>query len=452
MRYFQLPVLGLIFFAVLCACVEYKEQDKFAEPFYVLKGVHVIPIQPAGVLRDQTLLIRGQRIVAMGPSHKMDIPENAVHLAVKNKFVMPGLSDMHVHLDGYRDLLIMLRHGVTRVRNLSENSAVARAAGAPVMPELKQEVERGEAPGPQLYNCGPILDGDPPQHALTRVIKTREDAFKAVKYTHDKGFDCVKVYNHLSSERYADILEASQKYRLPVLGHVPYAVNWEQAIDTMKSIEHLSGYVDSHRAVYRVPPETWAAALSETAQSGVFHCPTLALWDMHPAYDELDKVKKSPRYKYVPPMTKLLWEVAVESFYDMEYASKSTYRARMLGLTQPLTLALHQAGSPLLIGTDTNMTGVFPGVATLREMNLFVEAGISNQDVLRIATWNAARYFGDTGLYGSVAPGKMADLLILDKNPLVNMQHIETMAGVFVQGKWWSRANLDQKIADSLSS
>ena len=113
---------------------------------------------------------------------------------------------------------------------------------------------------------------------------------------------------------------------------------------------------------------------------------------------------------------------------------------------------MHQHGVKLLIGTDTNMAGVFPGISTLKEMGLFVEAGISTQETLKIATWNAADFFGDTAQRGSLAVGKQADLVVLDKNPLVNMQHIESTAGVMAQGKWWSREALDQEIASVLSS
>ncbi len=113
---------------------------------------------------------------------------------------------------------------------------------------------------------------------------------------------------------------------------------------------------------------------------------------------------------------------------------------------------MRQHDIKLLIGTDTNMAGVFPGISTLREMNLFVEAGISAQDTLKIATLNAADFFGDTAQRGSLAVGKQADLVVLDKNPLVNMQHIESTAGVMVQGQWWSREALDQKIAAALPS
>lgn len=453
---FSFGLLLWLFLSMACAPLYSKksQQDNTHDilPTYALQGVHLIPIVPEGVLKNQTLLVRNQRIIAMGDANSVQVPADAIRLNVKNKFVMPGLSDMHVHLDGEGDLLLMLRHGVTRVRNMSENAKVARMAGSPVMPVLKKKVQAREIPGPMLYNCGPILDGSPPKHALTRVIETTEEAQAAVKYTVEKGFDCLKVYDHLSIDRFKDIVQLARQVRLPVLGHVPDAVGWRRAIETMKSIEHLSGYINSNTAQYRVPPDDWDTALKETARTGVFHCPTIALWAEHAPYNNFAKVKNNPRYDNVPPMTKLLWEASAQRFYDMEYPDKAGYQARMVSLAQKLSKTMHQHGVKLLIGTDTNMAGVFPGISTLKEMGLFVEAGISTQETLKIATWNAADFFGDTAQRGSLAVGKQADLVVLDKNPLVNMQHIESTAGVMAQGKWWSREALDQEIASVLSS
>ncbi len=306
-RYAYLLLLCLLF-AMACTPFHSKKdrEDKASNtsPTYVLEGVHLIPIVPEGVLKNQTLLVRNQRIVAMGDTASVKIPTDAIHLDVKNKFVMPGLSDMHVHLDGERDLLLMLRHGVTRVRNMSENTKVARMAGSPVMPVLKKKVQAREVTGPMLYNCGPILDGSPPKHALTRVIETPEEAKAAVKYTVDKGFDCIKVYDHLSADRFEEIVQLAHQMNMPVLGHVPDAVGWKRAIETLKSIEHLSGYIDSNTAQYRVPPEQWETALNKTAQTGVFHCPTIALWAEHAPYHNFAKVKENPALRLCAPHDK----------------------------------------------------------------------------------------------------------------------------------------------------
>lgn len=380
----------------------------------------MIPIQPEGVLRDQTLLVSGDRILAMGDADQVKVPIDAKSLPVQGKYVMPGLSDMHVHLDGEGDLLLMLRHGVTRVRNLAENSTLARVAGAPVMPELKRKVQARQVAGPALYNCGPILEGQPASHPLTRVVDSVETARAAVQYTADKGFDCVKVYDHLGADRFEDVLQAAQQARLPVLGHVPEAVGWERA--------------------FRL-----------TAHAGVFHCPTIALWAEHAPYEGFEQVKANPRYAYVPPMTQLLWEAAAKRFYTVDYGDKAGYQQRMTQLAQRMTLAMHQAGVKLLVGTDTNMAGVFPGISTLKEMQHLVDAGISNQETLKIATWNAADYFGDTATRGTLAEDKAADLLVLEANPLAQMAALEETVGVFTQRRWWSRQALDQKIKTVLS-
>lgn len=411
----------------------------------------MIPIQPEGVLRDQTLLVSGDRILAMGDADQVKVPIDAKSLPVQGKYVMPGLSDMHVHLDGEGDLLLMLRHGVTRVRNLAENSTLARVAGAPVMPELKRKVQARQVAGPALYNCGPILEGQPASHPLTRVVDSVETARAAVQYTADKGFDCVKVYDHLGADRFEDVLQAAQQARLPVLGHVPEAVGWERAVHTFKSIEHLSGYLDSHQARYTVPPRDWERAFRLTAHAGVFHCPTIALWAEHAPYEGFEQVKANPRYAYVPPMTQLLWEAAAKRFYTVDYGDKAGYQQRMTQLAQRMTLAMHQAGVKLLVGTDTNMAGVFPGISTLKEMQHLVDAGISNQETLKIATWNAADYFGDTATRGTLAEDKAADLLVLEANPLAQMAALEETVGVFTQRRWWSRQALDQKIKTVLS-
>ncbi|MGE3725741.1 MAG: amidohydrolase family protein [Candidatus Sericytochromatia bacterium] len=440
--------------ALLCAC--HSPLEKFAheappQKRYTLTGVHLIPIEPAGLLRDQTLIVEKGQIVAMGPRQQVKIPPETDILPVQGQYVLPGFADMHVHLAHERDLLLFLRHGITQVRNMAHSPTWAQVAGFPDVRRLREKVRQGELLGPAIFACGPILDGDPPQNGLNQAIARPEQAKEAVQNTAKAGFDCVKVYNRLSRENFDQIVETARAEKVPVMGHVPFAVGIDHALEVkMDSIEHLNAYVENFAGHYRIPADQLLAYGKKTATAGVFNCPTLVMWDQHPPPDDVEALGRDPRFEEIPPFLRQLWAWSIPELYKITYPGPPRdYPQALLELSKRMVKALDEADSPLLIGTDANLTGVHPGSTALREMELFAEAGVSPQRILTAATLNPARLIQQDHVQGSLAIGKKADLVVLKANPLADIRHVRQTQGVLVQGRWLSVAALDQMLKAS---
>lgn len=417
------------------------------ERVYALTNAHLIPIGEPGIRAEQTLIVSQGRIVAMGPASDIRIPAGAELLDMRGKYILPGFVDMHVHLADERDLLRLLSHGVTTVRNMAANPGWATLMGSADARELRRRVRTGELPGPDIYACGPILEGEPPQNAMVSVIRTPAEAEAAVAATAAGGYDCVKVYNHLGKPEFAAVVAAAERHGLPVMGHVPYAVGLDGALAAgMRTIEHLNPYVDNFASSYRFDAAELPLKARQTAAAGVYNCPTLVVWDQHPPYAEAEiaKMPLDPRYRYLPWGLRQVWQLSIPGLYELSYPDKPGYPAHQMLLSAPMVKLLHEQGAPLLIGTDANLTGVYPGDATLREMELFAEAGLPNAAILRAATLTAAEALGREADSGRLAVGMRADLVVLEADPLADIRNVRRIGGVMARGHWLPMAELER--------
>lgn len=449
---------AIIFILSVSGCASHFQeitQQEYAQtpvPVYALENVNVIPISTPGVLRNQTLIVRNGLIENMGDSGSIRIPLNAVRLPLKGRYIMPGLADMHVHITDHRDLMLMLQHGVTRVRNMSYQTPLALMLGYPHPPDLREQIKNGEVLAPHLTSCGPLLDGEPPEHELTLVVNNVNQARQAVLQTIEQGYDCVKVYNGLSPENYKTIVETANLHSIPFMGHVPDSVGVEGVMDSgMRSIEHLTGFLDLSEGDYQIHPKAWGPVIHKAIQTQTYNCPTLTLWANHPISSNYEKeIAQDPRHRYVSPITALLWRLALPTYVEEKKRDTAFFREHMLNLASRLVKKFADEGAPLLIGTDTNVMGIYPGDATLQEMELYGRAGVDNATILRIATLNAAEFLNLENSEGSVEIGKAADLVVLAENPLDKIEAIRSTQGVFVRGRWLSRERITRWIEATL--
>ncbi|HTR53384.1 MAG TPA: amidohydrolase family protein, partial [Kofleriaceae bacterium] len=255
------------------------------EPVHAdLAFVHanVIAMETAQIDRDETVLIDHGEVVAVG---KIDVPAGANVIDARGKFLIPGLHDMHVHLDGTRGMLeLFVLAGVTTVRNMAGNRGILA---------LRERVAKGEIVGPRIYTAGPFVDGAKPRWEASDVVAKPEDAERVVAAQAAAGYDFIKVYNGLTLAAYDAVVAAARAHGLRVVGHVPFAVPLAHALAAEQaSIEHLTGYVDAierpdspvrgrHtgagilRGWLYADPARIAEVAAETARHGVWSCPTL---------------------------------------------------------------------------------------------------------------------------------------------------------------------------------
>ena len=396
----------------------------------------------------QTLTVEGGRItmITATPSATNEAETNSDFTGL---YVLPGLIDMHVHHippDAELYGLLFLGHGITTVRDTGDFSGKIL--------EKRQQLRDGKYPGPRLFACGPIIDADPPWWPGSRIVRTETEAQAAVDELAAAGVDCVKVYWRLSSELLAVIREAATQHKLPVVGHIPLAVPFEQA--HLNDIQHLTGVplsVQQSKKDRLSQFSTWAAAWREldearidfivrtSVEQGLFHTPTLVVWTKMGQSRNYLSLRDAPTTQLLPRWYReVLWhpqEDLLPAFDDIGQA---------LPKMKIVVRRLYKAGVRIHVGSDTPNPFVVPGAGLHEELSLLVDAGLSPEEVWVAATRWAGETLGLAKL-GTVQEGAPADFLLFREDPTRDLKALSTLEAVVTQGRLYPKSVLDAALA-----
>jgi imidazolonepropionase-like amidohydrolase len=433
--------------------------------------VTVVPMDAERVLPDHTVIVEDGRIRALAPSAQIDVGD-AVIVDGSQRWLMPGLADMHVHYHDPAEFALHLANGVTTVRNMW---------GAPLHLALRQKVERGELPGPRMVTTSPIVDG-PGADGRTiwpgsTLLDDPSEAERLVRRYAERGYQQIKAYSWLSRESLHALGRAAAAAGVRITGHCPNGITFEEAIAAgMSCFEHLTGIAEGHlRDGFALPdvkdPERLVnldtlRATSEgidfdavrrlgaqMAAAQVWNCPTLVVYQQ--MSQDRAAAMADPRLRYVPPARIRSWDPAndfrlqsVASAWD-EWLDAT--QARIRAFKRVLSI-LHEEGAPLLVGTDTPNPFVFQGFAVHDELANFVDAGMRPYEALRCATVEPARFLGESTEWGTVEQGKRADLLLLSANPLNDVGALRAPEAVLVNGFHFTGADLARLLEQRATS
>jgi imidazolonepropionase-like amidohydrolase len=414
-------------------------------------GVSVLPLDSDQVLKDQTVVVVGPRIHAMGPAASTPIPAGATRIDGQGRYLMPGLADMHLHLQpgegnptdaAGQQLALLLANGVTTARAL-----VAPPSGLTV----RDRVAHGEILGPLLQIAGPSFHG--------KSVQSPEQARQQVHQQKAAGYDLIKTHGGLGRETYDAMVAEARAQGLRVSGHVTPDVGLARALEAGQQIEHLDGYlaallppgdkaevgqVEFGDALSRMDLARLPALAEATKRAGIYNSPTMALFEVVASDGALPELRARRELRYVPSSTVDAWTQALLTGPLAE--APTAGKQKFLELRRQVLRGLHAAGAPLLVGSDSPQLFMVSGFALHREMAAHVAAGLPPLAVLQAATRNAAAYFGESAQWGTVAPGQRADLVLLNGNPLENIQLARAIAGVMVRGQWLPKSELDAKL------
>lgn len=400
-----------------------------APPTLAITGVDVISMTEPGVLRDRTVLIAGDRILRVGPADDVEVPEGVRRLDGAGRILIPGLVDAHVHLLDANDLPLLLAHGVTTVLDMS---------GSEHQLAMRDAVERGELAGPRIFTTGPQLKVEVnPVVDFERSATSPEEARRRVAHAAERGYDFVKVWGPLASDVYAATLSAAADHDIRVTGHIPRDVGLEGVLAAgQSSIAHVEEYFNK---VFgrRIDDSRLPEVVAATAASGVTVITTLGTYDAIAASiaDDIQPLLDRPDRRLLDPVRRLLWEPGFNRHRTPGRRGEEQEYLDALAFQMVIAAELHDAGVPLLAGSDAGeLPGLVPGSALHAELGFLVAAGLSEWEALATATVNPGRYLTGDPLAGTVAEGAPADLVLLEGDPLESIDATRRIVTTIARG------------------
>ncbi len=413
----------------------------------VFKNVNVVTMNSPEILENQNVIVADGMIRYVGSDDKQAL--NAVTINADGKYLMPGLADMHVHVNAKKDLAMYLANGVTTIRNMRETKLLGTIS---YVRNLRNRVNSGKIAGPTIYSTGPIYDDkpllpDPPFRKGTEQADTKEKVNRLVKNDKQKGYDFIKVYSNLSKQMYEEIIKVSAGWSIPVVGHVPGSVGIELALSLgQNSIEHLTGYDKFINGASVVEEEHLDKCIEMTKSKNIWNCPTLVVFSKYVPTEEFDYLENREGMQYMPWYVKRFWRSGREKMNKTFLKNKWCYLCETVDARKKIVKKLHDAGVGLLLGTDSMDAFVVPGFAAHEELKLLVDAGLTPYEAIRTATVNPAIYMNALDTIGTVSAGKRADLVLVEGNPLENIENTVKIAGVMAKGRWFPKDQLNKML------
>jgi imidazolonepropionase-like amidohydrolase len=428
-----------ILLPLLVLAVATPVRSEAQQPPLVIRNVSVIPMDGEEVLTGQTVVVRDGRIESVGAAPAA-LPAGATIIDGRGRYLMPGLAEMHAHVGGAavnpRILTLFAVNGVTTARGM---------LGAPTHLPLRDSLGRGLVLGPRLITSGPSFSGP---------NVTPESAAQRVREQHAAGYDLLKVHPGLTREAFDALARAAHELGMPFAGHVPLDVGLDRAIEARyNSIDHLDGFVEAllpsdapvtraqggwfglnlvpHLDMGRLP-----GIVERVRAAGIPVVPTQTL--MEYLYNDMtgDELAGRIEYRYWIPGQVEQWRTQKNERLASPETPSAEHRARYIEIRRRIIRELHDAGVPVLLGADAPQVWNVPGFSAHRELQLYVASGMTPYQALRTGTVDVARHLGEEGRTGVVRPGARADLILLDANPLADIENTMRIHGVVLNGRW----------------
>jgi imidazolonepropionase-like amidohydrolase len=402
--------------------------------------VTVVNVVTGQLQPNSTVVVRGGIVAAITPGAPP--PSGATVVDGRGKFLIPGLWDMHAHTEatGEAWLQLYVANGVTGIRDMGSDLELVLT--------MREATSSGRVLGPRIFAAGPILDDAPGDWPFRMRVKTPEAGRAAVQLLKRRGVDLIKVHDNTPRDVFIAIADEARLLKLPVAGHVPRGLTIEQVVEAgQRDIEHLSNLglwrPCSGGGAYR--PESCRAFFAMLAARGVWQTPTLAAMAEVMTIGTPASAVSTDHMAYAGPSVRAMWAGNQGAF-----GTPDVVRALRAGAETGATVTrdLDLAGVGILTGCDS----MIAGFCVHDELEALVHGGMTPLAALRASTLNPARYFGLEQTMGSIAPGKTADLVLLDANPLTAIENVRLIRAVVVAGRLLDQAELDKVLVQAKAS
>ncbi len=441
----------------------------------VFRNVTLIDMRSEQPQPDMTIVIKGNRIVSIG--NKAKIPKNAEVIDASGKFLIPGLWDNYTYTleavkNNFPFFELLIAHGITGVRDVGTSVDLREAA------KLRDKINAGKILAPRLFFAGTVLIGEMPPRKSNRwtgistVVKTVEEARKAVESLARAGVDHIKTEKRTPPDILKEIIRTAHKFKLPVVAVPPsfimdasndgldcvehsaeifratsnkrneyYALYSDRTIDSMTTEENYAffGTMETDAPYYNETIKTMArnktCVATNAAQTSTF------IGD----FELIDKTRRRFKTEAQLKQTDAAIAERERQIRNQDYRMSDSNRKRYFREI----FDLHKAGVMLLAGTQLSYDSVgTPGLVLHDELSIFVQAGLSPFEALKTATVNPAKFMRREKDLGTIEKGKLADLVLLDANPLLNISNTRKINAVIMNGRYLSREFLDKMLAD----
>ncbi len=461
----------------------------------------IVDVTNGSIHSGMTVVVHGNRIRQVGANATTPVPAGFTRVDVHGGYLIPGLWDFHAHSDSdqvTRQIFfpVLIANGVTGVRDMFADSYPAtpgvESDSKEVVDRWRSEIAAHVLVGPRIVASSALVDGPKPLWPGSMPVSSADDGRRAAQYVVTRGNDFLKVYSLVPREAYLTMATEAKQLGLVFAGHVPESISAVEASDAgQKSIEHLSGVLfscsreearlrearDATKTLERYSEAWWTrrreigrelissydeplakSVFACFIRNGTWQCPTLAVlrasaWldDTTPPADE--------RARYIPRGLTEDWAPSRDPRFEHRVAADLAIAKQTFAKQMRLVGEMHAAGVGILAGSDYPNPNVYPGFSLHDELALLVDAGLTPLEALQCATLNPARYLGGRSGAGTLAEGELADIVVLEANPLVDIHNTRKIAAVVADGRYFSKQALtrllaaaEQAIADGVGS
>lgn len=419
----------------------------------VFKSVNVIPMDKEQVLQNQDVIVKDGKILAIGESGKVKYNKKAILIDGKGKYLIPGLAEMHAHVPPSDDiqqmkdvLLLYTLKGITTIRGM---------LGHPKHLQLREQLKKGEIVGPHFYTSGPSFNGN--------SVKSPEAAETMVIEQKNAGYDFFKLHPGLSRANFDALAKKAKEVGMRYAGHVSYDVGVWRAIESgYASIDHLDGFVEAlvpgveniseeDRGLFGLYIGTKAdvskipALTKALRENNIWVVPTQALAERWASPQKsAEAFAKDPDMIYMSEKTLNNWINAKNNLVKNP-AYDSASAMVWIELRRKLIKACQDDGVGLLSGSDAPQVFDVPGFSLHQELQYMVASGLTPYQALVSSTVNVAKYFDEKNA-GTIKAGNVADLVLLNGNPLTDISQTANIEGVMIGKKWLSKDSINSAL------
>lgn len=455
----------------------------------IVHDINIIDITNGDISPNKTIFIKGDSIFKITDSYPIDYNIDLVKLVKgTSKYIIPGLWDMHAHSSSdsiARQVAFPLHiaNGVTGIRNMKSDCYEEEypcenynEATIEISKKWRKDISAGSLLGPRLVLGSQMVNGIRGDSSSILSPGTPEHGREHVKFLKQRGVDFIKIYEELPRDVYFAVADEAKRQKMIFVGHVPFEVKASDVVKSgQKSIEHCcdDNIMLECSKIEAELRQKWINAIGNETfnlgqlileleatydalkcddlfdlykEFGTWSVPTLVVSESH--YPYLYDWTKDDRLKYLPKSERLLWEEWLEDYYFVYGEWDLEKQLRMRKRRFEIVLTMHKKGIPILAGTDCAAIGVFWGSSIHEELELLVQAGLSELEALKTATLNPMIFLESTDSLGTIEKGKIADLVILDQNPLNDISNTRKINGVITNGKHYNRIAIDSLLMD----